>query len=39
MRSIPLLPSLPGLLSSGLIAPDRVRFIVKVELNSELLLK
>ena len=38
MRSTPLLPSLPGPLSPGVIVPDRVQSIVQIELNCVLML-
>ncbi len=34
MRNTPLLPSLPGLLCPGMVAPDRVLFLGQIELNS-----
>ena len=38
MQSIPSLPSLPGLLWFGVIAPDLVLSIGQIELNSILML-
>ena len=39
MRSTPLLPSLPGPLCAGVVAPDRVLSMVQIELNTVLILK
>ena len=38
LRSTPLLPSLPGPLWLGVIAPDRVQFMGQSELNSDFML-
>ena len=32
MQSIPSLPSLPASLEAGVVAPDRVLFVVQIEL-------
>ena len=33
MRSTPSLPSLPGILSPGVVAPDRIQSMGQIELN------
>ena len=38
MQSTPSLPSLPGLLWPGVVAPDRVLSMCQIELNSVLML-
>ena len=38
MRSTPLLPSLPGLLWLGVVAPDRVLSMGQIKLNRILML-